>query len=153
MFREGGRNWNSLAGEWPGERLVSIWNSLPGVVAVKKFQSRNTAIGRIWARIQGLVLGADNSGGGGDMAPNPRMNGENAKGHERKGKRAARRSSVTTWAALLPPRGSIFRAFQETMSWQRHTVRGFLAGAMKKAGYAIESFKPASGERSYRITH
>jgi hypothetical protein len=28
---------------------------------------------------------------------------------------------------------------------------GFMAGAMKKAGYAIESFKPEGGERTYRI--
>ena len=32
------------------------------------------------------------------------------------------------------------------MGWQRHTVRGFMAGAMKKAGYSIESFKPEGGE-------
>jgi hypothetical protein len=32
-----------------------------------------------------------------------------------------------------------------------NTVRGFMAGAMKKAGYAVESFSPEGGERSYRI--
>jgi hypothetical protein len=37
----------------------------------------------------------------------------------------------------------------EKMGWQRHTVRGFMAGAMRKAGYQVESFKP--GERTYRI--
>jgi hypothetical protein len=42
-------------------------------------------------------------------------------------------------------------------SWPRwdgrkHTVRGFMAGAMKKAGYNVESFKPEGGERTYRIT-
>ena len=37
------------------------------------------------------------------------------------------------------------------MGWQKHTVRGFMAGAMKKAGYAVESFKPEGGERTYRI--
>ena len=39
----------------------------------------------------------------------------------------------------------------QKMGWQKHTVRGFMAGAMKKAGYAIESFKPEGGERTYRI--
>jgi Protein of unknown function (DUF3489) len=39
----------------------------------------------------------------------------------------------------------------EKMGWQKHTVRGFMAGAMKKAGYAVESFKPEGGERTYRI--
>ena len=39
----------------------------------------------------------------------------------------------------------------QSMGWQRHTVRGFMAGAMKKAGYTVESFKPEGGERSYRL--
>jgi len=26
--------------------------------------------------------------------------------------------------------------------WQKHTVRGFMAGAMEKAGYTVESCKP-----------
>jgi hypothetical protein len=37
------------------------------------------------------------------------------------------------------------------MNWQAHTVRGFMAGAMKKAGYRVASFKPEGGQRSYRI--
>jgi hypothetical protein len=39
----------------------------------------------------------------------------------------------------------------KTMGWQKHTVRGFMAGAMKKAGFTVESFKPEGGERTYRI--
>ena len=39
----------------------------------------------------------------------------------------------------------------DKMGWQAHTVRGFMAGAMKKAGYAVESFKPEGGQRTYRI--
>jgi predicted transcriptional regulator len=34
----------------------------------------------------------------------------------------------------------------EKMGWQRHTVRGFMAGAMKKAGFTVGSFKPEGGE-------
>jgi hypothetical protein len=40
----------------------------------------------------------------------------------------------------------------EKMGWQRHTVRGFMAGAMKKAGYTVESFKPDGGEGTYRLS-
>src|SRR5580704_16156081 len=43
-----------LAAAWPAERFVAIWNSLAGVVRVKKFKNTKTAISRIWARIQGL---------------------------------------------------------------------------------------------------
>jgi hypothetical protein len=38
-----------------------------------------------------------------------------------------------------------------SMGWQKHTVRGCIAGALKKAGYTVDSFKPESGERTYRI--
>jgi hypothetical protein len=47
--------------------------------------------------------------------------------------------------------GATLAEISEKMQWQRHTVRGFMAGAMKKAGYAVESFKPDGGERTYRL--
>jgi hypothetical protein len=45
----------------------------------------------------------------------------------------------------------LFVDSMDKMGWQAHTVRGFMAGAMKKAGYEVESFKPEGGERTYRI--
>jgi hypothetical protein len=47
--------------------------------------------------------------------------------------------------------GATLAEIMTKMGWQKHTVRGFMAGAMKKAGYTVESFKPEGGERSYRI--
>jgi len=47
--------------------------------------------------------------------------------------------------------GATLAEIMEKMGWQRHTVRGFMAGSMKKAGYTVESFKPEGGERTYRI--
>ena len=44
----------SLVGQWPAERLVAIWNSLPGVKPVKGFKSAKAAAGRIWEHIQNL---------------------------------------------------------------------------------------------------
>jgi len=43
-----------LAKAWPADRFVAIWNSLPGVTPVQRFTDRNTAVGRIWKRIQDL---------------------------------------------------------------------------------------------------
>jgi hypothetical protein len=54
-------------------------------------------------------------------------------------------------ALLQRKTGAGITEIMETMGWQRHTVRGFMAGAMKKAGYTVESFKPEGGERSYRL--
>ena len=38
--------------DWPGSRLIELWNHFPGVVPVKKFTDRKTAIRRIWAEIE-----------------------------------------------------------------------------------------------------
>jgi hypothetical protein len=52
---------------------------------------------------------------------------------------------------LRRPKGATLAEIMEKMGWQKHTVRGFMAGAMKKAGYTVESFKSDKGERTYRI--
>ncbi len=54
-------------------------------------------------------------------------------------------------AMLHRKNGATLAESMEKMGWQRHTVRGFMAGAMKKAGYSVESFKPEGGERTYRL--
>jgi hypothetical protein len=54
-------------------------------------------------------------------------------------------------ALLQRKNGVTLIEIMDRMKWQRHTVRGFMAGAMKKAGHTIESFKPEGGERTYRI--
>jgi hypothetical protein len=54
-------------------------------------------------------------------------------------------------AMLQRKEGATLTEIMSQMGWQKHTVRGFMAGAMKKAGYTVESFKSEKGERSYRI--
>jgi hypothetical protein len=54
-------------------------------------------------------------------------------------------------AMLQRKDGATLSEIMTAMSWQKHTVRGFMAGSMKKAGYTVESFKPEGGERTYRI--
>src|ERR1017187_1638184 len=44
-----------LAAAWPTERLLAIWNSLPGVTPAKGVKSADAAIKRIWERIQNLA--------------------------------------------------------------------------------------------------
>lgn len=48
--------------------------------------------------------------------------------------------------------GATLAEIMSQMGWRKRTVRGFMAGAMKKAGYTVESFKPEDGERTYRIS-
>jgi len=54
-------------------------------------------------------------------------------------------------AMLQRKNGATLAEIMDQMGWQKHTVRGFMAGAMKKAGYTVESFKSDKGERTYRI--
>jgi hypothetical protein len=54
-------------------------------------------------------------------------------------------------AMLQRKNGATLAEIMDKMAWQKHTVRGFMAGAMKKAGYTVESFKSDKGERTYRI--
>src|SRR6266850_5074389 len=48
----------SLVAEWPANRLIEVWNGIPGLTPVKKFTDRKSAIARIWKAIQSLDGGA-----------------------------------------------------------------------------------------------
>ncbi len=67
--------------------------------------------------------------------------------------KAPRESSKTAQVVAMLQRkeGATLSEIMTSMGWQKHTVRGFMAGAMKKAGVTVESFKPEGGERTYRI--
>jgi hypothetical protein len=54
-------------------------------------------------------------------------------------------------AMLQRNNGATLDEIMDKMGWQKHTVRGFMAGAMKKTGYVVESFKSVKGDRTYRI--
>jgi hypothetical protein len=157
-----------LAVQWPTERLVAIWNCLPGITDVKRFKDRKTAVGRIWTRIQGL----------GEPEAQPEATPAHAKPRDLRAKAKASKkasranggpkakrggktreasaprdgSKTATVVALLErAKGATLAELMDKMGWQAHTVRGFMAGAMRKAGYAVESFKPEGGRRTYRI--
>jgi hypothetical protein len=73
-----------------------------------------------------------------------------AKAQESAGPREGSKTAQVV-AMLQRKNGATLAEIVDKMGWQKHTVRGFMAGAMKKAGYTIESFKSDKGERSYRI--
>jgi hypothetical protein len=160
-----------LVARWPAERVVAVWNSLPGVEPVKRFNSSAAAAGRMWERIQGLGEAAkpkeERKAKGGAQsakgAPAKAKATKKATAAKKapKGKKAAkaqetagpREGSKTAQVVAMLQRknGATLSEIMEKMGWQKHTVRGFMAGAMKKAGYNVESFKPEGGERTYRI--
>jgi hypothetical protein len=160
-----------LAAGWPAERLIATWNGLPGVEPVKKFKNAKIAASRIWERIQSLGEAAkpkeDRKAKGGAPAakgaPAKAKVTKKATGAKKapKAKKAAktqetagpREGSKTAQVVAMLQRknGATLAEIMDKMGWQKHTVRGFMAGAMKKAGYTVESFKPEGGERTYRI--
>jgi hypothetical protein len=73
-----------------------------------------------------------------------------AKAKESAGPREGSKTAQVV-AMLQRKNGATLAEIMDQMGWQKHTVRGFMAGAMKKAGYTVESFKPEGGERTYRI--
>ena len=167
-----------LAAGWPAERLLAILNSLPGEKPTKKLKDPKTAVARIWARIQGLgeaaqpevapakpkadkkAKGRTQSAKGAPAKAKPSKKAtpakaapkakKSAKAEEAAGPREGSKTAQVI-ALLQRAKGATISEIMDKMGWQRHTVRGFMAGAMKKAGYTVESFKPEGGERSYRL--
>ena len=76
--------------------------------------------------------------------------GKPAKAQESAGPREGSKTALVV-AMLQRKNGATLAEIMKTMGWQKHTGRGFMAGAMKKAGYTVESFKSDKGERTYRI--
>ena len=153
-----------LTADWPAERLVSIWNGIPGVKPVRRFTSRKAAAGRIWKAIQPLAVN--------DQASQPEPTKATKRAKPPKGEKSSKRQK--TAAAATPKKagrqdtersnkkaeviGLMRRAkgvtlveIMEATGWQKHTVRGFVSILGSKGGQKIESTKSTSGERTYRI--
>jgi hypothetical protein len=52
---------------------------------------------------------------------------------------------------LRQPAGATIEQLGKSLGWQSHSVRGAIAGSLKKKGIAVTSEKPDGGERIYRI--
>jgi hypothetical protein len=84
------------------------------------------------------------------QALKPAQAQSSAKAASREGVREGSKTAQVV-ALLQRDHGATFPEIMQKMGWLKHTVRGFMAGAMKKAGYTVESFKPEGGQRTYRI--
>jgi len=166
----------ALAASWPGDRLVTIWNSFAGVAGfgadlkpVKKFTNRATAIRRIFAAIQkldGVAPTAAPEAASTAKAPKAATaakkgaKGASAKPKLVKGPKAAKKAVTPRDGSkkqivldmLRAKGGATMAEIAKATDWQNHTIRGFISGTLtKKMGLAIESTKNDQGERQYRI--
>jgi Protein of unknown function (DUF3489) len=126
-----------LAGTWPMKRLIEIWNHLPGVSAVAKFENRQIAIARIWRAIAGESEPA------GCAVPSRKPAGKRVTFRE--GSKAAQVCSL-----LSRPEGATLNEIRSATGWQAHTVRGFISRNLAKQGRRVRSFAK-NGERVYRV--
>jgi hypothetical protein len=160
-----------LAAIWPANRLIEVWNSIPGLTPVKKFTSRKSAVARIWKAIQSLDGGSP--AGQATTAPErahkrkaaakPAKRAKSAtKAKAAKGKRAkggdkpavARDGSKKAEVLGLLQRkgGATLAQIMKATGWQAHSVRGFISGALgKKMGLTVDSVRREDGERVYSI--
>jgi hypothetical protein len=67
-----------------------------------------------------------------------------------KGNRGSKQSRVI--AMLQSPSGATIAAIMKATSWQQHSVRGFLAGVVRKRLKLKLSSKHVDGQRIYQIT-
>jgi hypothetical protein len=138
----------ALSAEWPGARLVEIWNSLPGVEAVERFTSRKVAVARIWKAIQNLQ-----PTGGAHRRTAAANKGDSKKKASPKAAPAPRQNTKTAKviALLRGPKGATLKAIMRVTGWQAHSVRGFISGQLgKKMGLRVRSVE-RDGERVYLL--
>jgi hypothetical protein len=158
-----------LAASWPANRLVEVWNSIPGLTPVKKFTGRKSAVARIWKAIQNLN----------GSSPEPATATKGAKAAKpAKSKKASKQAKATksgkgkaakgggkasparegskkaeVLALLQRKNGATLTEIMKATGWQAHSVRGFISGALgKKMGLAVESARREDGERVYTLT-
>jgi hypothetical protein len=121
--------------EWPVRRLVTIWNKLPEVKAITRFENRRVAAERIWRAIERVRQQWGNSG-----APRPREKAE-----------PRHNKTELIMGMLQQPSGATLKSLMEATQWQAHSVRGFLSGKLsKERGLLVKSLR-REGERVYAL--
>jgi hypothetical protein len=131
----------ALATDWPGSRLVDIWNRFPGNTPVKKFTNRQTAIRRIWKALEANTA----------RPTAARLVRPSKQGNPGAKTSAAATKAETILGLLRKPGGATLKALMEATGWQAHSVRGFISGQLaKKKRLKIKSVKRA-GERVYSV--
>jgi hypothetical protein len=159
-----------LAVNWPGDRLVNVWNSFAGVAGfgsdlkpVKKFTNRKTAVARIWKAIQKLdgatpepATTAQETAAAAPKTPNgaPKEPKATKAARAKDGASVPREFSKKAIVLELLRRkeGATLTEIAKATDWQNHSIRGFISGTIvKRMALTVESTKNDAGERSYRV--
>jgi hypothetical protein len=138
-----------LTADWPGSRLVEVWNRLAGAMPfelkpVKKFMNRPTAVRRLWEAVVRLrAIVASEPG-----AAKQRLSKPKSRGTARNGASSKKAQVI---AMMRRPKGATLAAIMGATGCQKHTVRGFVSLLSSRSGTKVESSQNSAGERSYRM--
>jgi hypothetical protein len=124
-----------LTSDWSGARLIAMWNAIPGIVPVRKFTDRSTALKRIWQAIQKL-----------EPIQPPQDRATLPESDDRQRRHGTKKAMLL--ALLDRTEGASVREIMAALAWQSHSVRGCLSTLARK-GTAIHSFRRPDGERAY----
>src|SRR3989475_9251521 len=90
----------SLVAEWQTDRLVEVWNGIPGLTPVQKFTDRKSAVSRIWKASQSL-----DGGSPAEAATTAPKRANKAKAAEKQGKKAKTAAKAKPAKAAKGKRG------------------------------------------------
>ena len=137
----------SASSTWPKDRLLAIYNSIPGVKPTKKFTDRKSGLARVWKAIQSLVP-APTAAPSATKAAKPGKKASAAKKATRRVSSDDRQSSKKGMVTRMiqQPGGATLASIMKATDWQRHTVRGFIATLGKTLPIISENVE---GERTY----
>jgi hypothetical protein len=154
-----------LATGWPAERLLAVWNSVPGLTPATEIKDAGKAAKLIFKRLEkngtksrekppkaeGKAKGRPQSAKGAAEKGNGRKKATAAKtapnakkaAKAKEGGAAREGSRMAQVVALMQRKnGATLAELMEATGWLAHSCRGFVAGALKRAGYTVESFRP-----------
>jgi len=133
----------------PAARLVALWNALPGARKITKFTDRATALRRLWAAFEKLPP-ADGASAAPAAAKSRAQDRKRAADAARGPAPKSKQARIIT--LLKQPGGATLDSLAKATGWQRHSVRGAIAGALKKRlGLTIVTTAAKDGTRVYRI--
>jgi Protein of unknown function (DUF3489) len=89
----------------------------------------------------------------GPGTPRPRRGAGRTTGEAKANKTDARSKQARVIAMLRSPTGTTIAAIMKATGWQRHSVRGFLAGVVRKRLKLNLVSKKVNGNRIYQIAN
>ena len=132
-----------LAQHWPLRRLVQLWNDLPGIRLVQRFEDKDIAVARLWRALQPAAQQERPS-----SSPTAR---------KRKGRQTlpslprANTKAAQILNLLARPEGATVQELVAATGWKAHSLRGFIsANLVKKRKLKLGSLH-RNGQHAYRL--